>query len=132
MLELLIVLVFSPFFVPPGIYNVERIYSDSLYANYCSILDSNIVVQGGDTLSSVVFSDTLRRFTKDLSVEYVNATMFVVDEMGSIHVRVKNQGDTILSGIVKVVISNSDININNAIIPNYIGVIGDTILVQNP
>ncbi len=113
--------------VPPGNYTIQRIYTDTTIAGFCS--DTSVTTLfAGDIADSTDFADTLHLFTHNLSLDYFYSTRLRLAGLGYAEIGVTNRGDALENSIVKIYIHHPNIWVDTNFLPGFIGMSGDTML----
>jgi uncharacterized repeat protein (TIGR01451 family) len=115
--------------VPPGAYNVQRVY-DNDYTNLQCSFNTNVNLPSvGMTAVNVNFVDTIHESTPDLNILYLSTSdPVVINEYFTLTCLVKNEGDTALAGTLKIYSGFEFFIPETAGIPEFTGISGDTMI----
>jgi|JI10StandDraft_1071094.scaffolds.fasta_scaffold74512_2 hypothetical protein len=119
--------------VPPGNYQVQRIYESSTMNVECSENTNVSLANAGEIAFNVNFVDTLQHNIFDFEINNIfttlplqlNTDLFLITE-------VQNMGDVASSGLLKILVDEPLVVLNASNLPGFAGINNDTILLWTP
>lgn len=117
--------------VPPGVYDVERVYYSSYWNSECQWNTTVNLPEQGMIANDVDFIDTIHVSTVDVNILSLNLSdVLVINEFSTLGCSIQNEGDTAIAVQAKILIGSPFLVPETAGVPEYTGMSGDTLFFE--